>query len=199
LSSQSASQPVSLVGPVGLVATLALLFPSRPVGAMMVAGTPPGEQGSGPEGLGKGNVMLVSDLLEGKGTAVATVTRDATVGAVVADLARHRVGALVVSPDGLQIEGIVSERDIVQRLSELHTELLEEPVASIMSTEVRVCAPSDDVESIMNLMTEHRIRHVPVVEDGQLSGIISIGDVVKSRIQELEKDRNELMEYITAR
>jgi CBS domain-containing protein len=93
----------------------------------------------------------------------------------------------------------VSERDIVQRLSELHIELLEETVASIMSTEVRVCAPTDDVESIMNLMTEHRIRHVPVVEDGQLSGIISIGDVVKSRIGELEKDRNELMEYITAR
>ncbi len=143
--------------------------------------------------------MLVSDLLEGKGTSVATITKEATVGAVVADLTRHRVGALVVSPDGLQIDGIVSERDIVRHLSELHTELLEAPVASIMSTEVRVCAPSDDVESIMNLITEHRIRHVPVVEDRQLSGIISIGDVVKSRIQELEKDRNELMEYITAR
>jgi CBS domain-containing protein len=143
--------------------------------------------------------MLVSDLLEGKGSTVATIASDATLGAVVADLARHRVGALVVSPDGRQIEGIVSERDIVKRLSELHTELLDEPVASIMSTEVRVCAPTDDVESIMNLMTEHRIRHVPVVEGGQLSGIISIGDVVKSRIGELEKDRNELMEYITAR
>jgi CBS domain-containing protein len=146
-----------------------------------------------------GSLMLVSDLLEGKGSAVATVARDATVGAVVADLARHRVGALVVSPDGRRIEGIVSERDIVLRLSELHTELLGEPVASIMSTEVRTCAPTDDVESIMNLMTEHRIRHVPVVEGGQLSGIVSIGDVVKSRIRELEKDRNELMEYITAR
>lgn len=167
----------------------------------MMAGRlhPRGYGGSGPECFGKGNIMLVSDLLEGKGTAVATIASDSTVGAVVADLARHQVGALVVSPDGSQIEGIVSERDIVQHLSELHSELLEEPVASIMSTEVRVCAPSDDVESIMNLMTEHRIRHVPVVEGGQLSGIISIGDVVKSRIQELEKDRNELMEYITAR
>ncbi len=143
--------------------------------------------------------MLVSDLLEGKGTAVATITSDATVGAAVADLARHRVGALVVSPDGRHIEGIVSERDIVQRLSELHTELLDHPVSSIMSTSVRVCAPTDDVVTIMNLMTEHRIRHVPVVADGELGGIISIGDVVKSRIQELEKDRNELMEYITAR
>ena len=143
--------------------------------------------------------MLVSNLLEGKGTMVVTVTKEATVGDVVADLARHRVGALVVSPDGVQIQGIVSERDIVKRLSVLHTELLDEPVSSIMSTEVRVCSPGDDVESIMNLMTQHRFRHVPVVEGGRLVGIISIGDVVKSRIEELEKDRNELMEYISAR
>ena len=143
--------------------------------------------------------MLVSNLLEGKGTMVVTVTKEATVGDVVADLAHHRVGALVVSPDGVQIQGIVSERDIVKRLSVLNTKLLDEPVSSIMSTEVRVCAPTDDVESIMNLMTQHRFRHVPVVEGGRLVGIISIGDVVKSRIGELEKDRNELMEYITAR
>lgn len=143
--------------------------------------------------------MRVADLLEAKGRAVATVTSGTTVGAVVADLARHQVGALVVSPDGRTIEGIVSERDIVRRLSELHADMLEEPVSTIMSTSVRVCSPDDDVVAIMNLMTEHRIRHVPVVEDGQLSGIISIGDVVKSRIEELEKDRNELMEYITAR
>jgi CBS domain-containing protein len=143
--------------------------------------------------------MLVSDLLEGKGTTVATISSDATIGSAVADLTRHRVGALVVSPDGRHIDGIVSERDIVQHLSELHADLLEESVATIMSTSVRVCSATDDVESIMNLMTEHRIRHVPVVEDGELVGIISIGDVVKSRIGELEKDRNELMEYITAR
>jgi CBS domain-containing protein len=143
--------------------------------------------------------MLVSDLLEAKGFAVATISSQATVGEVVADLARHRVGALVVSPDGRQIEGIVSERDVVQSLSKLRIGLLDEKVASIMSTSVRVCTTTDDVESIMNLMTEHRIRHVPVVEGGLLCGIISIGDVVKSRIGELEKDRNELMEYITAR
>ncbi len=143
--------------------------------------------------------MLVSDLLGGKGFAVATISGEATVGAAVADLVRHRVGALVVSPDGRSIEGIVSERDIVQRLSELHTDLLSEPVSSIMSTSVHVCSPVDDVERIMNLMTEQRIRHVPVVEGAYLCGIISIGDVVKSRIEELEKDRNELMEYISAR
>jgi CBS domain-containing protein len=143
--------------------------------------------------------MLVSDLLEVKGTEVATIDSEATVGTAVADLARHRIGALVVSPDGSRIDGIVSERDIVRRLSELHNDLLDETVASIMSTSVEVCAPGDDVETIMNLMTEHRIRHVPVVDEGGLCGIISIGDVVKSRIHELEKDRNELMEYISAR
>ena len=143
--------------------------------------------------------MQVSNLLDGKGTMVVTVTRDATVGDVIADLAHHRIGALVVSPDGIAIQGIVSERDIVKRLSVLRTQLLDDPVASIMSTDVRVCSPSDDVESIMNLMTENRFRHVPVVDGGRLVGIVSIGDVVKSRIQELEKDRNELMEYITAR
>ena len=143
--------------------------------------------------------MLVSDLLEVKGFAVATIGGDATVGAAVAELGRHRIGALVVSSDGHTIDGIVSERDIVQRLSELRSDLLSQPVASIMSTSVHVCSPVDDVERIMNLMTEQRIRHVPVVEGAFLCGIISIGDVVKSRIGELEKDRNELMEYITAR
>jgi CBS domain-containing protein len=143
--------------------------------------------------------MLVSTILEGKGDTVATIPQTASLDTVVAELVRHRVGALVVSPGDGTIDGIVSERDIVYRLSQVHTGLLEEPVSSIMSTDVQVCAPTDDVESVMNLMTERRIRHVPVVSDGQLCGIISIGDVVKSRIGELEKDRNELMEYITAR
>jgi CBS domain-containing protein len=143
--------------------------------------------------------MHVSDLLTVKGSIVATVTSSSTVGEVVAELARHRVGALVVSPDGHHIEGIVSERDIVRQLSEVRQQLLDEPVSSIMSTSVSTCSPDDDVESIMELMTERRIRHVPVVSDGVLVGIVSIGDVVKSRMGELEKDRNELLEYISAR
>jgi CBS domain-containing protein len=143
--------------------------------------------------------MHVSDLLAGKGATVATVTSHTLVGDVVAELARHRVGALVVSPDGRHIEGIVSERDIVRHLSEVRSDLLDDPVSTIMSTEVSTCRPDDDVESIMELMTEKRIRHVPVVADGELVGIVSIGDVVKSRIGELEKDRNELLEYISAR
>ena len=143
--------------------------------------------------------MLVSHLLEQKGNRVATVPSSASVATVVAELARHGVGALVVSPDGRTIEGIVSERDVVRRLSELRMALLSEPVSAIMSTTVRTCAPDDDVAVIMGLMTELRIRHVPVVADNRLCGIVSIGDVVKSRIGELERDRHELLEYISAR
>ena len=143
--------------------------------------------------------MLVSNLLEQKGDGVATVPSSASVATVVAELARHGIGALVVSGDGRSIEGIVSERDIVRHLSELRMALLSEPVASIMSTSVRTCGPEDDVATLMTLMTEHRIRHVPVVEDGHLCGLVSIGDIVKSRIGELERDRSELIEYITAR
>ena len=143
--------------------------------------------------------MVVSTILEAKGSEVATVPRTATIGTAVADLVRHRVGALVVSPGDGTIDGIVSERDIVRCLSELHTDVLAQPVHTVMSSSVHLCAPDDSVDSIMNLMTEQRIRHVPVVRDGRLCGIISIGDVVKSRMGELEKDRDELMEYITAR
>ncbi len=144
--------------------------------------------------------MLVSNLLEQKGDGVATVPSTASVATVVAELARHGIGALVVSSDGRSIEGIVSERDIVRRLSELRMSLLSEPVAAIMSTQVRTCTPEDDVAAIMSLMTEQRVRHVPVVDDGgQLCGLVSIGDVVKSRMGELEHDRSELIEYITAR
>ncbi len=143
--------------------------------------------------------MLVSTVLQDKGFEVATIGGNATVADAVADLARHGIGALVVSADGIHIDGIVSERDIVRRLSSVRMALLDEPVSAIMSTKVEVCAPGDDVESVRNLMTHRRIRHVPVVEDGRLAGIISIGDVVKCRIEQLEKDRNELMEYITAR
>ena len=143
--------------------------------------------------------MHVSDLLEAKGATVATIPPDVTVGAAVADLARHGVGALVVSADGVRIDGIVSERDVVRRLSEHRPSLLDEPVSSIMSTAVRTCAPEDSIESIQATMTEERIRHLPVVRDGALCGIVSIGDVVKHRMVELERDRHELMEYISAR
>jgi CBS domain-containing protein len=143
--------------------------------------------------------VRISMLLATKGSDVATVRGDATVGEAVAGLRRHQVGALVVSEDGITIDGIVSERDVVRKLDELGEEVVHELVSSIMSAMVTTCSPEDDTESLMRTMTERRIRHVPVVADGRLSGIVSIGDVVKTRMEELEKNRTELLEYITAR
>lgn len=143
--------------------------------------------------------MKISSLLESKGSEVATVSADAPVADAVARLGQHKIGALVVSEDGLHIEGIVSERDIVRGLAEGRAALLQEPVRSIMTALVVTSTPDDEVESLMSTMTHHRVRHVPVVKDGLLCGIVSIGDVVKSRIGELEKDRQELVEYINGR
>jgi len=143
--------------------------------------------------------MRVSAVLKAKGSVVATIDREATVRDAVAELARHEIGALVVSPDGVTIEGIVSERDVVRRLNDRPATLLDVPVAEIMSVAVETCAPDDDIESLMATMTTRRFRHVPVVDGGRLVGIVSIGDVVKSRIEELERDRAELVDYINAR
>ena len=143
--------------------------------------------------------MRISTLLGAKGASVVTIRRAATVADAVALLSEHGVGALVVSDDGLHIDGIVSERDVVRRLHDLKAGLLAESVTLIMSSDVETCSPDDDVESLSVTMTEHRIRHVPVVDDGVLAGIVSIGDVVKSRMQELQKDRDVLVEYIHAR
>ncbi len=143
--------------------------------------------------------MLVSKLLEDKGSHVATINGDATVAEAVGELHQKGIGALVVSADGTTIEGIVSERDIVRNLDDRSVTLLGDSVSSIMSVMVFTCSPGDEVTSLMSTMTENRIRHVPVVTDGKLCGLVSIGDVVKSRIGELEKDRNELVDYINAR
>jgi CBS domain-containing protein len=143
--------------------------------------------------------VRISTLLAGKGTAVDTIRGDATVDQAVAELARHGIGALVVSSDAQRIEGIVSERDVVRKLHELGDDLLHRSVASIMSSKVYSCSPDDDTDLLMSIMTDRRIRHVPVVKDGILAGIVSIGDVVKSRIGDLEKDRAELFDYINAR
>jgi CBS domain-containing protein len=143
--------------------------------------------------------VRISTLLGAKGASVVTIRRAATVADAVALLSEHGVGALVVSDDGLHIDGIVSERDVVRRLHDLKAGLLAESVTLIMSSDVETCSPDDDVESLSVTMTEHRIRHVPVVDDGVLAGIVSIGDVVKSRMQELQKDRDVLVEYIHAR
>lgn len=139
--------------------------------------------------------MRIADVLRNKGSAVATVGTRATVAELVAALAEHNVGAMVVvGPDG--IAGIVSERDVVRRLHDRGPGLLDSPVEDIMTPEVFTCSPKDSVESLSVLMTERRIRHVPVVADGRLVGIVSIGDVVKSRISQLEEDQDQLTAYI---
>jgi CBS domain-containing protein len=140
--------------------------------------------------------MRISDILRSKGNAVSTVRPDATVRQLLAALAEHNIGALVVSEDGESIVGIVSERDVVRQMHDRGAGLLEAAVSSIMTADVRTCTPDEDVDLLRSTMTEHRIRHVPVVRDSKLIGIVSIGDVVKSTISELETQREHLVGYI---
>ena len=143
--------------------------------------------------------MRIAGILATKGSAVVTIPGEASVADAVAALAQHRIGALVVSPDGVHIEGIVSERDVVRLLAVEPGGLLERSVRAIMSSPVRTCTPDHEVATVMGLMTDERIRHVPVVHDGVLRGLVSIGDVVKATIEQLERDRRTLEEYIGAR
>lgn len=140
--------------------------------------------------------MLINDVLRAKARHdVVTVPPDVTVRELIALLAEHNVGALIVSRGEGAVDGIVSERDVVRRLAQ-GPEVLDEPVSAIMTAQVHTCEGSQGVEQLMGQMTEHRIRHVPVVADGRLAGIISIGDVVKSRIGELEFERDQLDNYL---
>jgi CBS domain-containing protein len=141
--------------------------------------------------------MRISEILRSKGNEVATIEPNAKVRVLLALLAERNIGAVVVSTDGSAIEGIVSERDVVRRLNERGAALLDAEVASIMTESVRTCTPGDNVEDLRATMTEHRIRHLPVVRDGALVGIVSIGDVVKSAIAELETEREQLVDYIS--
>ncbi len=140
--------------------------------------------------------MQVADILTRKGSDVATVLPTLSVREVVAALATHGVGALVVSGDGTSIDGIVSERDIVRRLASDGEALLDLPVDQIMTRDVVTCAAADRADQLLGLMTSRRIRHLPVATDGELSGIVSIGDVVKSRLDELVEETRALEGYI---
>jgi CBS domain-containing protein len=141
--------------------------------------------------------MRVSDVLRVKGTQVVTVTPDTKVRQLVAVLAEHRIGAVVVSHDGAAIDGIASERDIVRALARKGAATMSEPVTAIYTAQVHTVTPQTGVEEVMRMMTERRVRHAPVVVDGRLHGIVSIGDVVKIRISELETERTALTDYIT--
>ena len=142
--------------------------------------------------------MLIVTLLRAKGDAVVTVSPSATVRELLDTLAEHRIGAVVVCSDE-EIAGIVSERDDVRHLRG-GAQLLDQPVSDIMTTDVVTCRGETAVDELMTTMTERRIRHVPVVDDaGALVGIVSIGDLVKSRISELVSERDDLVGYIGAR
>ena len=140
--------------------------------------------------------MRIADVLRNKGADVATISPETTVMDLIAGLAELNIGAMVViGPEGLA--GIVSERDVVRKLHERGAELLAQPVSEIMTTLVATCAPSDSLDSLSVLMTSNRVRHIPVLENGQLAGIVSIGDVVKRRMEELQAEQEQLQAYIT--
>ena len=141
--------------------------------------------------------MNISDILRHKGGDVLTIAPGDTVTGLLQALADRNVGALMVVDKG-KVVGVVSERDVVRHLAAQGAELLESTVAKIMSTEVVSCTSKDSVDSIAETMTERRIRHMPVIDDGTLVGVVSIGDVVSSRIRQLEKDRGQLEQYISS-
>jgi CBS domain-containing protein len=140
--------------------------------------------------------MRVKDVLRTKGTVVVTVRPDATCRALLALLAEQNIGAVVVSEDGVTVGGIVSERDVVRRLHDRGDAVLDGPVSDIAVWQVSTCALDDHVDELCTTMTERRIRHLPVVDRGRLVGIVSIGDMVKTRIDQLEFDRQNLIDYV---
>jgi CBS domain-containing protein len=141
--------------------------------------------------------MRISDVLRVKGAQVVTVTPDTTVQGLLAVLAEHRIGAVVVSANGTSVDGIVSERDIVRALALRGTAVMSEQVTAIYTADVHTVTPQTELEEVARMMTERRIRHAPVTVDGGLRGIVSIGDVVKTRIGELESERAALTDYIS--
>lgn len=141
--------------------------------------------------------MRIYELLRSKGFDVITVRPTVSVAEVLGLLKEYNLGAVVISTDGRDVAGIVTERDIVRRLTD-GADFLEGPVSDVMTSEVQTCQAKDSVQSLMSTMTERRIRHLPVVDDrGRLAGIVSIGDVVKSHITQLEFERDQLEGYVS--
>lgn len=140
--------------------------------------------------------MTVGILLKHKSGSLVTIAPDATLSQAVASLAEHRIGAIVAIDDGGHLAGILSERDVVRILAEKGPDVLSDPVSSVMTRAVVTCTQDESIPVIMERMTRGRFRHVPVVERGRLIGIISIGDVVKHRVEEMERESAELRDYI---
>lgn len=142
--------------------------------------------------------MLVSQILKDKGDMVFTVTPAETVSAVAALLHSRRVGAMVVVDDAGEVAGIVSERDVVRAIAREGEEALSRPVERFMTKDVIFATPGETVDIMLERMTDRRIRHLPVVKDGRLAGIVSIGDLVKHKISEVEAEADGLKQYIAA-
>lgn len=140
--------------------------------------------------------MTVGILLKRKSGSLVTIAPDATLSEAVASLAEHRIGAIVAVDDGGHLVGILSERDLVRILAEKGPDVLSDPVSSVMTRAVVTCTEDESIPVIMERMTRGRFRHVPVVDRGRLLGIISIGDVVKHRVEEMERESAELRDYI---
>jgi CBS domain-containing protein len=140
--------------------------------------------------------VQISQVLRHKGREVATIDGGESVRSALGVLAEKGIGAIVVSSDGQRIDGIISERDVARGLHRHGAGLLAEPVSSVMTAQVHTCHPHASVHDLAQMMTHHRVRHVPVVDDGVLVGIVSIGDVVKARLDELEEERKHMVEYI---
>jgi len=140
--------------------------------------------------------MRVSDILRTKGNEIVTIAPGATLADASRELSARNFGALVVSEDGVTIVGIISERDIVRHVARNGADALLTSVSEAMTADVRTCGRSDSLEDLMRVMTEHRIRHLPVVQDAALCGVVSIGDVVKRRVEQLENETKDLHDYI---
>lgn len=142
--------------------------------------------------------MRITDVLRRKGDLVVTIAPDDSVRTLLDALSQYKVGALIVSSGGGRLDGIVSERDVVRHLQSRGAEVLDAPVSAIMTVDLHTATPQDSIDDLMVLMTDKRIRHVPVVVDDALVGIVSIGDVVKHRLEELQSERDQLTAYITS-
>ena len=142
--------------------------------------------------------MRISDVLRNKGTEVFTVQPDTTVRDFLAVMVERKIGACVLSADGTTVLGIVSERDIARALYDRGAGILEEPVSAVGTSDVHTCHPEESLDELTRVMTERRVRHIPVLVDGQLAGLVSIGDVVKHRMDELETERQALVDYISS-
>ena len=142
--------------------------------------------------------MTVASILADKGSEVSTIDPDRLVSEVVDILATKRIGALVVTDASGKVCGIVSERDIVREIATRGAGILDQPISACMTRKVVSCHERDTVDQVMAVMTENRFRHLPVIVDGRLAGIISIGDVVKRKIEMTERDAEELRNYIAA-